>query len=106
MGKKIGTSQYFDDEGRATCVTAIEVGPCTVTQIKTVEQDGYSGVQLGFEEIKKRNKPLSGHLKSSGRLFRHLREVELDDGEDVEVGQIFDVGMFEIDEKIDATGTS
>jgi len=106
LGKKIGTSQYFDDEGRATCVTAIEVGPCTVTQIKTVEQDGYSGVQLGFEEIKKRNKPLSGHLKSSGRLFRHLREVELDDGEDVEVGQIFDVGMFEIDEKIDATGTS
>jgi len=77
-----------------------------VTQIKTVEQDGYSGVQLGFEEIKKRNKPISGHLKSSGRLFRHLREVELDDGEGVEIGQIFDVSMFEIDDKIDATGTS
>ena len=62
LGKKIGTTQHFDDQGRATCVTAIEVGPCTVTQIKTVEQDGYSGVQLGFEEIKK-------PVKSAGLLW-------------------------------------
>lgn len=106
LGKKIGTTQYFDQTGRAVCVTALEVGPCTVTQVKTVERDGYSSAQIGFEEVKKRTQPLDGHLKPSGGLFRHLREVEIDDGGEVEVGQRLDVGVFESGQKVDATGTS
>ena len=106
LGKKIGTTQYFDGTGRAVCVTALEVGPCTVTQVKTVERDGYSGAQIGFEEVKKRTQPLDGHLKASGGLFRHLREVEIEDGGEVEVGQKLDVGVFEPGQKVDATGTS
>ena len=95
LGKKIGTTQYFDQTGRAVCVTALEVGPCTVTQVKSVERDGYSSAQIGFEEVKKRTQPLDGHLKPSGGLFRHLREVDIDDGGEVEVGQKLDVGLFE-----------
>ena len=106
LGKKIGTTQYFDQTGRAVCVTALEVGPCTVTQVKTVERDGYSSAQIGFEEVKKRTQPLDGHLKPSGGLFRHLREVDIDDGGEVEVGQKLDVGLFEPGQKVDATGNS
>ena len=106
LGKKIGTTQYFDGTGRAVCVTALEVGPCTVTQIKTVERDGYASAQIGFEEVKKRTQPLDGHLKPSGGLFRHLREVEIEDDGEVEVGQRLDVGVFEAGQKVDATGTS
>ena len=106
LGKKIGTTQYFDQTGRAVCVTALEVGPCTVTQVKSVERDGYSSAQIGFEEVKKRTQPLDGHLKPSGGLFRHLREVDIDDGGEVEVGQKLDVGLFEPGQKVDATGNS
>ena len=106
LGKKIGTTQYFDQTGRAVCVTALEVGPCTVTQVKSVERDGYSSAQIGFEEVKKRTQPLDGHLKPSGGLFRHLREVDIDDGGEVEVGQKLDVGLFEAGQKVDATGNS
>ncbi len=106
LGKKIGTTQYFEQDGRAVCVTALEVGPCTVTQVKTVERDGYASAQIGFEDVKKRNNPLDGHLKPSGGLFRHLREVEIEDGVEVEVGQKLDAGMFEAGQKVDATGTS
>ena len=62
LGKKIGTTEVFGEDGRADCVTAIQVGPCTVTQIKTKESDGYDGVQLGFEPVKRLNKPRTGHL--------------------------------------------
>ena len=106
LGKKIGTTQYFDQTGRAVCVTAVEVGPCTVTQVKTIERDGYASAQIGFEEVKRRTQSLAGHLKPSGGLFRHLREVEIDDGSEVEVGQQLDVGMFEAGQKVDATGAS
>ena len=77
LGKKIGTTQVFkEDTGEAVCVTAIETGPCTVTQIKSSDTDGYEAVQIGFEEVKRGNKPAMGHLdKSGGKLFRHLREV-------------------------------
>ena len=106
LGKKIGTTQHFDPDGRAVCVTALEVGPCTVTQVKTVENDGYASAQIGFEEVRKRSQPLDGHLKPSGGLFRHLREVEIEDGGELEVGQQLDVGVFEAGQKVDATGTS
>jgi large subunit ribosomal protein L3 len=106
LGKKIGTTQYFEQDGRAVCVTALEVGPCTVTQVKTIERDGYVSAQIGFEEVKKRSNPLDGHLKPSGGLFRYLREVEIEDGVEVEVGQKLDVGMFEAGQEVDATGMS
>ena len=106
LGKKIGTTQHFDQDGRAVCVTALEVGPCTVTQVKTVERDGYASAQIGFVEVRKRSQPLDGHLKPSGGLFRHLREVGIEDGGEIEVGQKLDVGIFETGQKVDATGTS
>ena len=106
LGKKIGTTQHFDQDGRAVCVTALEVGPCTVTQVKTVERDGYASAQIGFEVVKRRTNPLDGHMKPSGGLFRHLREVEMEDEGQVEVGQELNVGIFEAGQKVDATGTS
>ena len=106
LGKKIGTTQYFDADGTAVCVTAVETGPCTVTQVKTVERDGYRSAQIGFEEVRRRTKPLRGHLEPAGMLFRHLREVEIEEGGDVEVGQNLDAGIFEAGQKVDVTGTS
>ena len=106
LGKKIGTTEVFGEDGRADCVTAIQVGPCTVTQIKTLESDGYDGVQLGFEPVKQLNKPRTGHLEASGGLFRYLREVKADAPGELEVGQEFDVSLFEPGEKVNATGLS
>ncbi len=108
LGKKIGTTQVFrEDTGEAVCVTAIEAGPCTVTQIKSSDTDGYEAVQIGFEEVKRRNKPERGHLGKSGeKLFRHLREVGSSDLDGVEVGQEFDVGLFEEGESINVTGVT
>ena len=106
LGKKIGTTQVFrEDTGEAVCVTAIATGPCTVTQIKTVDADGYEAVQIGFEEVRRRNMPEKGHLRKSGnKLFRHLREVRASDISAVEVGQQFDAGLFEKGESINVTG--
>ncbi len=106
LGKKIGTTAVFTEDGKSDCVTAIQVGPCTVTQVKTADSDGYDGAQIGFENIPRANKPTSGHLKKSGSLFRYLKEVEVSDVSLVEVGQEFDVGMFDLGDKIDATGFS
>jgi large subunit ribosomal protein L3 len=106
LGKKIGTTQVFNDDGTTVCVTAIQAGPCTVTQLKTLDTDGYEAVQLGYEEAKRLNKPRGGHVKPTGKLFRHLREVTADDLDEIEVGQEVDVGLFEPGEKIDATGLS
>ena len=98
LGKKIGTSQVFrQDTGEAVCVTAIETGPCTVTQIKTPDTDGYSAVQIGYLELRKVNKPQRG----ANAGFRYLREVE---GEDIEIGQTFDASLFEVGEKVNVTG--
>ena len=106
LGKKIGTTEVFGEDGRADCVTAIQVGPCTVTQIKTKESDGYDGVQLGFEPVKRLKKPRTGHLEASGGLFRYLREVKADAPGELEVGQELDVSLFEPGEKVNATGLS
>ncbi len=104
IGKKIGTTQVFREGGTSDCVTAIQAGPCTVTQLKTVENDGYERVQLGFEPVKRLNKPRQGHLSGVDRLFRHLREMDADDLADVEVGQQIDVSLFEAGDRVDATG--
>ena len=105
LGKKIGMTQIFREDGRVVPVTVIEAGPCVVTQVKTKETDGYDAVQLGFGDVKRRNKPLSGHLKNS-RLSRYLREVSADDTSEFSVGQTIDVGIFEAGEKVDVIGKS
>ena len=106
LGKKIGTTKVFRDTGEADCVTAIEVGPCTITQIKTKENDGYESVQIGFIPVTRLNKPKSGHLKKVNTLFRYLREFTASDLSGVEVGEQVDVSIFEPGERIDASGLS
>ena len=105
LGKKIGMTQIFREDGKVVPVTVIEAGPCVVTQVKTMENDGYEAVQLGYGDVKRRNKPQAGHLKNS-RLSRYLREVKADDTSEFEVGQTFSVDIFEAGEKVDIIGTS
>ena len=105
LGKKIGMTQIFREDGRVVPVTVIQAGPCVVTQVKTKETDGYEAVQLGYGEVKRRNKPLSGHLKDS-RLSRYLREVTADDTGEYEVGQMIAVDIFEAGEIVDIIGRS
>ncbi|MCH8895504.1 MAG: 50S ribosomal protein L3 [Proteobacteria bacterium] len=105
-GKKIGTTQVFHDNGVSDAVTALVVGPCVVTQIKTIENDGYASAQLGFEPIRGLNKPREGHLKRVDGLYRFLREVYADDPSELEVGQSIDVSIFETGEKVDAIASS
>ncbi len=105
LGKKIGMTQIFREDGRVVPVTVIQAGPCVVTQVKTKETDGYEAVQLGFGDVKRRNKPESGHLKNS-RLSRYLREVATDGTSAFEVGQTIGVDIFEAGEKVDVIGTS
>ncbi len=105
LGKKIGMTQIFREDGRVVPVTVISAGPCVVTQIKTKETDGYEAVQLGYGEVKRRNKPLSGHLKDS-RLSRYLREVAADDTSEYKVGQTINVDIFQAGEKVDVIGKS
>jgi len=106
IGKKIGMTQLFREDGRLSGVTAVQVGPCVVTQVKTQETDGYAAVQLGFEEARRLNKPRQGHLKPVNRLFRRLREVPARDQSDVEVGQEVGVDLFSVGERVDVIGTS
>jgi len=107
IGKKVGMTQLFDDAGRAVPVTVIKAGPCYVTQVRTVDQDGYSAVQLGFEETKTQR--LSGgelgHLKKNELPpLRILREFRTD--EDLEEGQTLTVEVFEEGERVDIVGKS
>ena len=105
LGKKIGMTQIFREDGRVVPVTVIEAGPCVVTQVKTLQTDGYEAIQLGFGDVKRRNKPQAGHLKNS-KLSRYLREVSTDDTSAFEVGQTIGADIFEAGEKIDVIGKS
>ena len=105
LGTKIGMTQIFREDGKVVPVTVIQAGPCVVTQVKTMETDGYEAVQLGFGDVKRRNKPQAGHLKNS-KLSRYLREVTTDDTNGFTVGQSIGVDIFEAGEKVDVTGTS
>jgi large subunit ribosomal protein L3 len=105
LGKKIGMTQVFKDGGAVEAVTAIEAGPCTVTQIKTKAKEGYEAVQLGFGEAKRLNRPQRGHLKKLG-LYRHLREFRVEDAAEIQLGQTVDVGIFNPGDLVDVTGTS
>lgn len=105
LGRKLGMTQVFTEAGEAKPVTVIEAGPCTITQIRTKEKDGYEAVQLGYGAAKRLNRPERGHLKGLAPL-RHLREVRVPSVEELRVGQQVDVGIFEPGELVDATGIS
>ena len=109
IGKKVGMTQIFDEEGKVVPVTVIEVGPCTVTQIKTVEQDGYQAIQLGFKDVKenKLTKPELGKFtKSKLAPKRYLREFRLDSVEGINVGDELKADVFAAGDKVDIQGTS
>lgn len=105
IGRKLGMSQIFRDDGRAEAVTAIEAGPCTVTQVKTKDKERYDAVQLGFGEAKRLNSPQRGHLKELGK-FRYLREFRVDDTKGIQAGDKVDVSLFEVGDLVDVTGIS
>ena len=105
IGKKLGMTQMFRDNGEAEAVTAIEAGPCSVIQVKTVAKEGYNAVQLGFGEAKRLNSPQRGHLKELGQ-FEYLREFRVDDSEAIEVGEKIDVNLFKAGDLVDITGVS
>ena len=109
LGTKLGMTQVFDDTGRAIPVTVVQAGPCTVTQLKTKETDGYTSVQIGFDEVaeKKLTKAQKGHLAKSGsNLLRHLREYRLDDVSSYELGQAITADIFEEGQVVDVAGIS
>ena len=109
LGKKVGMTQIFDEGGLVVPVTVIEAGPCFVTQKKTLERDGYTAIQIGYEETKPKHltKGQMGHLeKSEVPLLRHLRELRLSSVDDYEVGQRLTVAIFEPGERVDVVGTS
>ena len=109
IGKKVGMTQIFDENGTVIPVTVIEAGPCVVAQVKTIENDGYEAVQLGFGEVKenKLNKPVKGHFaKANVTPKKHLREFRMDSVEDVKVGYEFKADVFVKGDKVDIQGTS
>ena len=109
LGKKIGMTQIFAEDGTLVPVTVVEAGPCSVVQKKTVETDGYSAVQVGFGEKKEKNvnKPMKGHFAKAGVApKRYLKEFKLDGAADMNVGDEIKVDIFEAGEVLDVTGTS
>ena len=109
IGKKLGMTQIFDEQGKVIPVTVIEAGPCVVAQVKTVESDGYNAVQLGFEDVKesKINKPEKGHFaKSKLTPKKHLREFRLNSIENINVGDELKADTFAAGDQLDIQGTS
>jgi large subunit ribosomal protein L3 len=109
LGTKLGMTQIFDDAGVAIPVTVVQAGPCTVTQVKTKQTDGYSAIQVGYGEVKPKalNKPLLGHLaKSSAPALRHLKEYRLDNSSDYALGQEIKADIFSAGQQVDVIGTS
>ncbi|OQY05383.1 MAG: 50S ribosomal protein L3 [Desulfobacteraceae bacterium 4572_123] len=109
IGKKLGMMNLFSPEGNIIPVTVVQAGPCIVTQVKTMDTDGYNAIQLGFGERKKTsiNKPLQGHYKKSGGTpYELLREFKVNDPEKYETGQNITVDMFSAGELVDVSGRS
>ena len=106
LGRKIGMTTYYHEDGTAESVTAVEVGPCVVTQVKTEARDGYEAVQLGFGSARRLNSPEAGHQDRSGRRVTHLQEFGVDDLSEFEVGQEIKADVFEVGEPIKVIGTS
>ena len=109
IGKKIGMTQIFDETGKVIPVTVIEAGPCVVVQKKTVENDGYASVQLGYGDVKLKNvnKPMQGHFKKADVApKRTLKEFRLDDCDAVNVGDVLKADVFAVGDSVDVSGTS
>ncbi len=109
LAKKVGMIQMFREDGTMIPVTVLQAGPCPVTQVKTVEHDGYSAVQVGFQPIREKlvTKPMMGHFKKAKVApCRYVKELKLDNAESYEVGTEIKVDTFEVGDKIDVTGTS
>jgi large subunit ribosomal protein L3 len=107
LGTKIGMTQLISEDGKAVPVTIIKAGPVTVTQVKTVETDGYNAVQVGFELGKNLSKAVAGHLKAADVTPKYIREFRITDtSEELTIGKTFDVTEFELGDVVDATGTS
>ncbi len=109
IGKKIGMTQLFDENGKVIPVTVVEAGPCTVVQKKTIENDGYAAVQVGFGDVKvtKVNKPMAGHFKKADVAPKKvLKEFRLEDTESVNVGDILKADIFAVGDRVDVVGTS
>jgi large subunit ribosomal protein L3 len=105
IGKKIGMSQVFDDNGKAEAVTVIQAGPCLVTQIKTSAKEGYDAVQLGFGTAKKLSKAEQGHLKELGK-FRELKEFRVSNTAEVKIGDKVDISQFKTGDVVNVVGVS
>jgi len=109
LGKKLGMTQVFDDEGRLIPVTVIQAGPCVVVERRLPSKHGYSAIQLGFEAVKenKVNRPTLGHFRKAGVApMRYLREFRVENPEEYEPGQVIDVSIFQEKERVDVTGIS
>jgi large subunit ribosomal protein L3 len=108
LGRKIGMTQVFRENGEVIPVTVVRVGPCVVTQIRTRDRDGYEAVQIGFEEVpaRKLTSPQRGHLAEAKMLVRHLREFTADDISAHQVGDVLGSDLFQVGQKIDISGTS
>ena len=109
LGKKLGMSQFFDNEGRSVPVTLVQAGPCRITQIKSSATDGYSAIQIAFGAVREKlvNKPSQGHLSKSGEEFlRYIREYRVDDLEQYELGAHITVANFQTGQKVDVSGIS
>ena len=107
LGTKIGMTQLLQEDGVAVPVTIIQAGPCTVTQVKSSDKDGYTAVQLGFGQGKNLSNAVKGHVAASKAEPKYIREVRVDElPEDVTVGTKLDVTQFTVGEEVDVTGTS
>jgi large subunit ribosomal protein L3 len=107
LGTKIGMTQIISESGAAIPVTLIQAGPVTVTQVKSVESDGYNAVQVAYGEGKNLSKAVAGHTKTAGVTPKHIREFRVDElPADLKIGDVIDVTKFELGDMVDATGTS
>ena len=109
LATKVGMTQIFNEDGVLTPVTVLQAGPCVVTQVKTVENDGYSAVQVGFVDKREKlvNKPLKGHFEKAGVSYkRYVRELKLEDAESYALAQEIKADIFEAGDKVDATAIS
>lgn len=105
LGRKIGMTQLFEEDGTVVPVTVIEAGPCTVLQVKSKDSDGYEAVQVGFGSRKRINKPQRGHMKDYGQ-FEYLRELRVNDISEWEVGKRYGCEIFEPGDRVDVSGIS
>ncbi len=105
IGKKLGMTQIYREDGKAEAITAIEAGPCTVLQVKTVAKDGYNAAQIGFAEAKRQKSPKKGRAKETTK-FKQLREFGIDDIKSIEVGQKVDISLFKSGDLVNVTGVS